>query len=118
MARSDELMVRVAVGERPQTPLTSLLILAADEAPAVRAAVGRNPRADIPIEVRENLAKDKSPEVLHALIRCESMPEAVLSKLTRSFNRDVAHAAKTRLKERKRSGGASPAVGQVGLASS
>ena len=116
MARSDEVKIRAVVGERTQTPLTSLLQLANDPAPAVRAAVARNPRTDIPIDVRANLAQDKSPEVLHALIRCEAVPEEILSRLGRSWNREVAAAAKVRAKSLKAA--PVPALGQVGLASS
>jgi N-acetylmuramic acid 6-phosphate (MurNAc-6-P) etherase len=117
LARSEELKVRAAVGARPQTPLTSLIVLAADEAPAVRAGVARNPRVDIPLEVRETLAQDRSPEVLHALIRCPAVPASILSRLSRSWNRDVASAAKERQRELKTSGVIASAVGQVGFAS-
>src|SRR5664279_4917143 len=68
LARSDQLKVRAAVGERAQTPLTTLLILAVDESPVVRSGVARNPRTDLPYEFREMLAQDKSPEVLLGLI--------------------------------------------------
>src|SRR5512143_106677 len=81
LARSDQLKIRAAVGERVRTPLTSLLILAADESPAVRAGVARNPRVDMPVEMREALAQDKSAEVLLALISCPAVPEKVLSRL-------------------------------------
>jgi hypothetical protein len=118
LARSDQLKVRAAVGERPQTPLTTLLILAADEAPAVRAGVARNPRIDIPYDLREMLAQDKSPEVLFALIRNPSVPEKILGKLVRSRNRDVSSAAKERQRSLRRSDAPAPAVGQVGFASS
>ncbi len=116
MARSDEVKIRAVVAERTQTPLTSLLQLANDPAPAVRAGVARNPRTDIPIDVRDSLAQDKNPEVLHALIRCEAVPPEILSRLGRSWNRDVAAAAKVRAKSLKT---VPPlAVGSVGLASS
>ena len=118
LGRSEEVMIRAAVGERPLTPLTTLIVLANDEAPWVRAAVARNPRTDLPIEVREALAQDKSAEVLHALIQCPAAPEKILAKLSRSWNRDVASAAKERLKGIKTSGAVASAVGQVGFASS
>lgn len=117
LARSEELKIRAAVAERPQTPMTSLLILAEDESPAVRAGVARNPRIDLPIELRETLAQDKSPEVLLALIRCPVVPEKTLSRLARSWNREVASAAKERQKSLKVSGAVASAVGQVGFAS-
>lgn len=116
LARSEEVKIRAAVAERVQTPLTSLLILATDAAPSVRAAVARNPRADIPLEVRESLARDASPEVLFALVRCESVPDSILAKLQRSSIKDLAAAAKERAKAPRPAPGFG--VAQVGLASS
>jgi hypothetical protein len=101
LARSEEAKVRAAVAQRPTTPLTSLLLLAMDVAPAVRAGVARNPRADLPIELRQDLAKDKSPEVVYALIENPATPDSILSKFTRSFHRDYAIAAKDALNRRK-----------------
>jgi len=103
LAFSEEAMVRAAVAERPNTPLTTLLRLAADVAPAVRAGVARNQRVDIPIELREDLAKDKSLEVVFALISNPAVPGSLIGKLARSRNRDIAMAARKRLQE---SGGA------------
>lgn len=117
LARSDEVKVRAIVAERYQTPLTSLLRLADDEAPQVRAGVARNPRQDIPLEIRERLAHDRSPEVVFAVIKSAGTPEAILKGLTRGMNREVTAAAKAQLKVRKVSGGLA-AVGQMGLASS
>jgi hypothetical protein len=111
LARSEQLKVRAAVGERVRTPLTSLLILAVDESPAVRAGVARNPRVDIPVELREALAQDKSAEVLVALIQCPALPEKILSRLARSWNREVASAAKERQRSLKASGAVASAVG-------
>ncbi len=118
LARSEQLKVRAAVGERVRTPLTSLLILAADESPAVRAGVARNPRVDIPVELRETLAQDKSAEVLLALIQCPVVPEKILSRLARSWNRDVASAAKRRQRSLNTSGPVAPAAGQASFVSS
>lgn len=101
LARSDEAKVRAAVAERPNTPLTSLLMLARDISPAVRAGVARNPREDMPIEIRQDLAKDKSPEVIYAVITNPATPESILSKFTRSFHRDYAVSAKEALQQRK-----------------
>ena len=97
LARSDEAKIRAAVAERPTTPLTTLLKLSTDEVPAVRAGVARNPRTDMPIEIREDLAKDKDETVLFALIRCPAVPEQILRRLSRSWNREVAAAAKKRI---------------------
>lgn len=111
-------MIRTAVGERAQTPLTTLIVLANDESPWVRAAVARNPRPDIPVEVRETLAQDKSVEVLRALVDCPTVPDNVLAKLARSWHREVASAAKERQRSLKTSGAVASAVGQVRFASS
>ncbi len=97
LGRSEEAKIRAAVAERPLTPLTTLIRLASDEAASVRAGVARNPRSDLPIEIRELLAQDKDTSVLFALIRCPAVPESVLRKLGRSWNRDVASAAKQRI---------------------
>jgi hypothetical protein len=97
LGRSEEAKIRAAVAERPLTPLLTLLKLSSDEAAVVRAGVARNPRSDIPIEVREALAKDKDISVLLALIRCPAVPEPILRKLGRSWNKEVAAAAKKRI---------------------
>ena len=101
LARSEEAKVRAAVAERPNTPLTSLLLLAQDISPAVRAGVARNPRPDLPVEMRQDLAKDKSPEVVYALIENPATPDSILSKFTRSFHRDYASSAKAVIARRK-----------------
>lgn len=101
LARSEEAKVRAAVAERANTPLTSLLLLAQDVAPAVRAGVARNPRPDLPVEMRQDLAKDKSSEVVYALIDNPATPDSILTKFTRSFHRDYAIAAKQALSTRK-----------------
>ncbi|MBN2177707.1 MAG: hypothetical protein JW722_08675 [Demequinaceae bacterium] len=118
LARSHEAKIRAAVAEAPQTPLTTLLILASDAVPAVRAGVARNPRADLPVEVRETLARDKSIDVQFGLLKCPTLPDSVLARLAKSGAKDVASTAKERMKMRKTSGGAQPAFGQVGFASS
>jgi len=114
LARSDEAKVRAAVAERPATPLTTLLKLAADVAPTVRAGVARNPRVDIPIELREDLAKDKSTEVVFALIQNPAVPDSLVGKLARSRQRDVAAAARKRLQEG--GGTAARLLGGLGIA--
>ncbi len=118
LARAPEAKVRAAVGEQAKTPLGVLLVLATDTAPAVRAAVGRNPRVDLPLKVRETLAQDKSVEVLFGLLKCPTLPDAILARLAKSSVREVAAAAKERAKVHKTSGGAQPVFGQVGLAPS
>ena len=61
------------------------------------------------MELRQDLAKDKSPEVVYALIENPATPEQILSKFTRSFHRDYAVAAREALQKRKR-GVQTPAV--------
>jgi hypothetical protein len=111
LARSEEAKVRAAVAERENTPLTSLLLLAQDVAPAVRAGVARNQRPDLPIEMRQDLAKDKSSEVVYALIDNPATPESILTKFTRSFHRDYAASAKEALAKRKEAWRADVAFG-------
>jgi hypothetical protein len=118
LARSPEAKIRAAVGESPLTPLTTLLLLSSDEAPTVRAAVARNPRPDIPVQIRETLAEDKSVEVLFGLIKCPALPEHLLSKLARSSVKEISVAAKDQMKVPRPSGGAQPVFTQVGFASS
>ena len=67
----------------------------------MRAGVARNQRADLPIEMRQDLAKDKSSEVVYALIENPATPDSILSKLSHSFHRDYAGAAKQAIYERK-----------------
>jgi hypothetical protein len=116
MARSNEAKVRATVAERPETPLTALLRLAEDEAPAVRAGVARNPRRDMPEEVHLALMKDKSHEVVHALIKNPSVPDRVIAKLTRSRHKDYMVAARERLNGK--GGAKAKMLGLVGFATS
>lgn len=118
LARSPEAKIRVAVGESPLTPLTTLLMLSTDEAPSVRAAVARNPRPDLPVQIRETLADDKSVEVLFGLVKCPALPDHLLSKLARSSVKEIQAAVKDRMKAPRPSGGAQPVFTQVGFASS
>ena len=118
LARSHEAKIRAAVAEAPQTPLTTLVVLASDTTPAVRAGVARNPRDDIPEELRERLAGDKSVEVLRALLRCPTLPERILAKLAKSRVKEISTVAKQRAKTRKSSDELMPVFGQVGFASS
>ena len=118
LGRSDEAKIRAAVAENPQTPLTTLLILAADPAPVVRAGVARNPRVDLPLEVREALVHDKSVEVQFGLLKCPTLPDSILAKLAKSTIKEIAAGAKEMAKTPKSSGGAQPVFGQVGFASS
>jgi len=113
LARSEEAKVRAAVAERPTTPLTSLLLLAQDVSPAVRAGVARNQRADLPIEMRQDLSKDKSSEVVYAVIENPATPDSILSKLSHSFHRDYAGAAKQAIYERKNAWRRQVAYGEV-----
>lgn len=114
LASSEEAKVRAAVAERANTPLTTIIRLASDVAPAVRAGVARNQRVDLPIELREDLAKDKSPEVVFALIANPATPGSILGKLARGRNREYAMAAKERLQA---SGGAgAKLLGALGIA--
>ena len=115
LARSEEAKVRAAVAERPDMPLTTLLKLAQDPSPAVRAGVARNPRVDIPLELHRELASDKSPEVVFALIENPQVPDSVIAKLARQLHKEWAGEARARLASR---GGASTVLGRFGIATS
>jgi len=97
LARSEESMVRAVVAERSETPITTLLKLADDESVSVRAGLARNQREDLPLELRDDLARDWSPEVLLALLRNPMVPDSIVAKLSRSRQRDIANAARKRL---------------------
>ena len=114
LAHSDEAKVRAAVAERVDAPLTTLVRLASDVSPTVRAGVARNQRIDLPIELREDLARDKSHEVVVALIHNPAVPSSLVGKLARSRNREIATVARKRLSE---GGGAgSKFLGSFGIA--
>lgn len=115
LARSEEAKVRAAVAERPGMPLTTLLKLAQDPSPVVRAGVARNPRVDIPEDLHRELAGDKSPEVVYALIENPQVSDAVIGKLARQIHKEYAAAARARLSSK---GGASKVLGKFGIAAS
>lgn len=114
LTRSPEAKVRAAVAARAETPLTSILRLLVDEAPAVRAGVARNQRPDMPIEIHQDLAADKAHEVVAALIENPAVPDSVIAKLGRQRTKDYSAAARKRLQESK---GKSGFLGMVGLGS-
>lgn len=113
LARSDEAKVRAAAAERPAMPLTTLLKLSQDPSPAVRAGVARNPRADIPEDLRRELASDKAPEVIYALIENPQVPDSIIAKLARQVHKEYAGAARNRLASK---GGAAKVLGRLGIA--
>ncbi|WP_084106006.1 hypothetical protein [Demequina sp. NBRC 110056] len=115
LARSEEAKVRAAVAERPAMPLTSLLKLAQDVSPVVRAGVARNPRPDIPEDLRRDLAADKSPEVVFALIENPAVPDSIIAKLARQVHKEYAATARARLASK---GGSSRILGRLGIATS
>lgn len=115
LARSDEVKVRAAVAERPATPLTTLLKLAADESPTVRRGVARNERPDMPEDLHDQLAHDKSVDVVFALIENPTVSDAVIGRLARQFHKEYASAARTRLASK---GGAAKVLGRLGFATS
>ncbi|WP_084039364.1 DUF2336 domain-containing protein [Demequina sp. NBRC 110053] len=115
LARSEEAKVRAAVAERPGMPLTTLLKLAEDVSPVVRAGVARNPRADIPEDLHRQLAGDKSPEVVFALIENPQVPDSVIAKLARQVHKEYAAAARARLASK---GGSAKLLGRLGFATS
>ena len=115
LARSEEAKVRAAVAERPAMPLTTLLMLARDPSPAVRCGVARNPRADMPIDLHRDLASDKSPDVVFALIENPQVPDSVIAKIARQVHKEYAADARARLASK---GGAAKILGRFGIATS
>lgn len=97
LARSPEPQDRAAAAEHVGTPVTTLLRLAEDPSMEVRRGVARNRRAGVPLEVHEDLAKDKSVDVLYALIANPTVPEALVARLARHRHREYAKAARRRL---------------------
>lgn len=113
LSRSDEAKVRAAVAERPATPLTTLLKLAVDKAPSVRAGVARNERPDIPIELHKQLAHDKAVEVIYALIENPAVSDQIIGRLARHFHKEYASAARKRLASKD---GANAMLSRFGIA--
>lgn len=113
LARSEEAKVRAAVAERPGMPLTTLLKLSQDPSPAVRAGVARNPRVDVPDDLHRELAADRSPEVVFALIENPQVSDAIIGKLARQIHKEYAAAARARLSSK---GGAASVLGRLGFA--
>ncbi|MFW2514685.1 hypothetical protein ACNI3K_13000 [Demequina sp. SO4-13] len=97
MARADEVKVRAAVAERADTPVMTLLKLSRDPSPAVRAGVASNPSPDVPEDLFLELASDKAPEVVFALIYNHAVPRAVIAKLARQIHKKHSGAARARL---------------------
>ncbi|WP_296665118.1 hypothetical protein [Demequina sp.] len=97
LARSPEGADRAVAAEHPATPLTTLLRLAQDRSPAVRRGVARNRRAGVPPEVHQDLARDKSVDVIYALIANPTVADEVISRLARHRHREYAKAARRRL---------------------
>ncbi|WP_062288168.1 hypothetical protein [Demequina phytophila] len=96
LSRSPEVKVRAAVAEHAGTPLMTLLRLAEDASADVRIALARNRRESIPIELREDLAKDKNVDVVYALIDNPAVPESLIAKLGRHLHKEYAKAARAR----------------------
>ncbi|WP_062465870.1 hypothetical protein [Demequina maris] len=97
LARSPEAKVRAAVAEHPGTPLMTLLRLAEDASSDVRIGLARNRRESIPLEVREDLAKDRNVDVVYALIDNPAVPDALVAKLGRQLHKEYAKAARARI---------------------
>ncbi|MDN4475632.1 hypothetical protein QQX09_07175 [Demequina sp. SYSU T00192] len=97
LARSSEVKVRAAVAEHAGTPLMTLLRLAEDPAADVRMGLARNRRESIPIEIREDLAKDRNVDVVYALIDNPAVPDALIARLGRQLHKEYAKAARARM---------------------
>lgn len=113
LSRSEEAKIRAAVGARAETPLTTLLKLATDPSATVRAGVARNQRPEIPEDLFDQLSRDKSMEVIYALIENPVVPDSVIGRLARHYHKEYSGAARARLSAK---GGASKVLGQFGIA--
>ncbi|MDN4474068.1 hypothetical protein [Demequina zhanjiangensis] len=112
LANSEEALVRATVAAHPHTSVLALLRLADDEAATVRAGVARNPRPDVPEDIHERLAADPRPEVKLALAGNPAISRAVLDRLARSRDRDVAFVARSRVAEQ---GGARGLIAKMSI---
>lgn len=112
LSRSDEAKIRAVVGARAETPLTTLLKLATDTSATVRAGVARNQRPEIPEDLFDQLSRDKSMEVIYALIENPVVPDSVIGRLARHYHKEYSSAARSRLSSK---GGASKVLGQFGI---
>ena len=113
LSRSEEAKIRAVVGSRVGTPLTTLLKLASDEVAGVRAGVARNQRPEIPEDLFDQLSRDKSLEVVMAVIENPTVPDSVIGRLARQYHKEYSGAARARLSAK---GGASKVLGQFGIA--
>lgn len=104
LARSPEAKVRAAAAAHPGTPVITLLKLAQDVHADVRAGVASNPRTGVPIELFEDLAKDKNVDVVYALIANPAVPDSLIAKLGRQIHKEYAKHARARLAEAKKGG--------------
>ena len=112
LSRSDEAKIRAVVAARAETPLTTLLKLATDAAPSVRAGVARNQRPEVPEDLFDQLSRDKSAEVIYALIENPTVPDGIIGRLARQYHKEYSGAARSRLSSK---GGASKVLGQLGI---
>ncbi len=114
LSRSEEAKIRAAVAERPETPLTSLLRLSTDSSSTVRVGVARNRRPEMPEDVFDQLSRDKSVDVLFALIENPMVPDTIIGRLARHYHKEYAGAARARLGSK---GGSAKVLGMFGIAS-
>lgn len=112
LARSEEAKIRAVVGSRAQTPMTTLLKLANDEVPGVRAGVAKNQRPGIPEDLFDQLSRDKSLEVVMAIIDNPTVPDSIIGRLARHYHKEYSAAARARLSAK---GGAAKVLGQFGI---
>lgn len=108
LARSPEAKVRAKAAAHPSMPIITLLKLAQDVNADVRIGVASNQRAGIPIELFEDLAKDKNVDVVYAIIANPAVPDSLIAKLGRQIHKEYAKHARARLADAKK--GVAPAV--------
>lgn len=116
LARSPEAKVRARAAAHPGTATITLLKLAQDVNADVRIGVASNPRRGIPVELFEDLARDKNLDVVYALIANPAVPDSVIAKLGRQFHKEYAKRARARLADAKNGVAPEAAVATAPLA--
>lgn len=94
LVHSSHTKVRLRVAENPNTPVSSIQVLANDESAEVRLAVATN--TSTPKELIHRLARDEDPTVRYGIAEDANIASEILEELTSDDNPYVcARAIKT-----------------------
>lgn len=97
MAASKDVKNRVAAAAHPETPLTTLIVLAQDGKEKVRVALAANRGIGRALSVVAMLADDKSSDVQLELVRNPAVAEDTVRDLAQRGKKAVRRAAEERL---------------------